>query len=250
MPAKGRPLIGVTPWYDYPKDTAYIKSGYCEGVVEAGGLPVLMPFTADEDILTDVIDRLDGFLVSGGPDLDAKYYNEENMPYNGDISPERDMMELFVVKRAVEVNKPVFGICRGIQVMNVALGGSLYQDIYSQVKDRELIQHSQAAPKWYPTHDIRIEKGSKVWSSFNRDRARVNTFHHQAVKQVAPGFKVTSRSSDGIVESIELEGHIFAVGVQWHPELMWQKNPEFLNIFRSFVECCRVKGDGSSMTQK
>lgn len=238
----GRPLIGVTPWYDYKKNVTFIKPGYCEGVAKAGGLPLLLPLTSDEELLADIFSRFDGFLISGGPDVDAKHYGEHNLPFNEDISPHRDIMEIFIARKAIQEGKPVFGICRGIQVMNVAMGGTLYQDIYSQLKDKELLlKHSQEAPKWYPTHDIIIEKNSIVWKSFSKEKVGVNTFHHQAVKDVAPGFLVSSRSPDGIIESIEYEGHVFAVGVQWHPELMWQEDEIYLNLFAEFVESCGRK---------
>jgi len=234
-----RPLIAVTPWYDYEKGVTYIKDGYCEGIIEAGGLAFLLPAVAGEDLLDEAISRFDGFLISGGPDIDPAYYNEVNLPYNGSISPVRDQMEICIVKKAVLQGKPVFGICRGIQVMNVALGGTLYQDIQAQVKAENLLKHSQEAPKWFPTHEIFIEKDSRVWNSFMRDTVRVNSYHHQAVKDIAPGFKATSRSPDGIIESLELENHVFAVGVQWHPELMWRKNADFLRLFSDFVDSCK-----------
>ena len=229
-----RPLIGVTPWYDYEKSLTYIKRGYLEGVLKAGGLPLLLPAKAEDEVLSEFIERCDGFLLSGGPDVDAKYYGEENLPFNEEISPYRDHMEIFIAKKALECNKPIFGICRGIQILNVAMGGTLYQDINSQMKNT--IKHSQEAPKWYPTHGICIEKGSRVWESFKSDRARVNSFHHQDVKDVAPGFFITSKASDGVIESIEHGNHRFAVGVQWHPELMWQEDITYLRLFEDFIK--------------
>jgi putative glutamine amidotransferase len=236
---KNRPVIGVTPCYNYDKKMAYIKDGYCEGVNKAGGLAVLLPATEEEGILEQIVNDLDGFLISGGPDVDANYYGEDNLPFNGEISPVRDILEIFLVKKAIALNKPVFGICRGAQIMNVALGGTLFQDIEGQNKENIMLKHDQSAPKWYPTHDITIDAGSKVWNSCKSEVLRVNSFHHQAVKEVAPGFKVTARSKDSIIEAIEHINHRFAVGVQWHPELMWQVNPEFLNMFKDFVNSCR-----------
>ncbi|MCX7842739.1 MAG: gamma-glutamyl-gamma-aminobutyrate hydrolase family protein [Clostridia bacterium] len=234
----GKPLIGVTPWYDYSKNITYIKPGYCEGIIEAGGMPVLLPLTANEDILTCLMDEIDGLLLSGGPDVDARLYGEQNLPFNGEISPHRDKMEMFLAKKAILDNKPLLGICRGMQVMNAAMGGTLFQDIYSQSKSNSLVKHSQDAPKWYPTHDIHIEKDSRVAASFGKHYAGVNSFHHQAVKDVAEGFKVTAMSVDGIIEAVEYEDHIFAVGVQWHPELMWQENGIYLKLFIDFVCSC------------
>ncbi len=235
-----KPLIGVTPWYDYDKRTTYIKDGYCEGILKAGGLAAILPMTTDFEVLDEILERFDGFLISGGPDVDPRLFGELNLPCSGNISPYRDRMEIYLSKKALERNKPVFGICRGIQVMNVAMGGTLYQDIASQVKTVELVKHSQEAPRWYPTHEIEIEKNSLVWNSFGENgHAWVNSYHHQAVRDVAPGFKVSSTAPDGIIESIESAGHKFAVGVQWHPELMWEKDPSFLGLFGEFVRCCK-----------
>lgn len=238
--SKKIPFIGITPWFDYEKQITYIKKGYCEGVMKAGGVPVLLPLTINEEILCEVAKQCDGFLISGGPDIDAQLYGEQNMMYNGEISPFRDALEIFIAKKALEDGKPILGICRGIQILNIACGGTLYQDIGSQIKDAMLIKHSQEAPKWYPTHEIVIERDSKVWSWFEAERAGVNSFHHQAVKDVAPGFAVTSRAPDGIIESIEHTQHRFAVGVQWHPELMWQDSPKFLTMFKDFVKECEA----------
>lgn len=234
-----KPFIGVTPWFDYDKQTAFIKKGYCEGIIKAGGIPVVLPVTDDEEVIIEAAERCDGFLISGGPDIDAKLYGEQNKVYNGELSPIRDMLEIRIAKKAFEDGKPVLGICRGIQIMNVAFGGTLYQDIGSQVKDTN--KHFQEAPKWYPTHEIIIEKDSRVWSWFGKEREEVNSFHHQAVKETAPGFVVTSRAPDGIIESIEHIHHRFAVGVQWHPELMWQEDQKFLTMFVDFINECKLE---------
>jgi putative glutamine amidotransferase len=231
-----KPLIGITPGFMKDKNKLYIPKGYMDGVISAGGLAMLLPLSREDGILEEAMDRCDGFLLSGGADIDAKYFGEVNFRYNGEISPFRDYLEIFLAKRAVEQGKAVLGICRGVQVLNVALGGTLYQDIYSQIKDRELLKHSQDAPDWYPIHDIHVEKGSKVWKWFEKESIGVNSFHHQAVKEPGKGLKITAWSEDGIVEAVEHEGSTFAVGVQWHPELMYQENAEFLKIFEALVK--------------
>lgn len=236
----GKPLIGVTPGLDNTKDSLFIQNAYIASVIKAGGLPVLLPLTMDEKLADIIAGSFDGFLISGGPDVDARLYGEDNLPFNGEISPLRDYLETFIIKEAVRRNKPVLGICRGMQIMNTALGGTLYQDIHSQLPHRMLLKHSQNAPKWYPVHEIVLTGGSVASESFASLRADVNSFHHQAVKDPAPGFNITSRASDGIIESIEYSDHRYAVGVQWHPELMWQENPVYLKIFEKFVDSCRI----------
>jgi len=233
---KKMPLIGITPGFMSDKNKLCIGKGYVDGVNKAGGLAMLLPLSTDEGILGEIIEKFDGFLLSGGPDLDGKYFGEVNYVFTGEISPYRDFMEIYIAKKAVEYGKAVFGICRGIQVLNAALGGTLFQDIQSQIKDRELVKHFQQAPDWYPIHEVRIEKGSILWKCFGKEYLGVNSFHHQAVKDPGKGLQITSRSSDGIIEAVEHESHIFAVGVQWHPELMWQENAEALKLFKAFVE--------------
>lgn len=231
-----KPLIGVTTGYNYEKKMMYLNEGYYEAVFQSGGLAVAIPATFDQEYLFEHLKIYDGILLTGGPDLDAKFYGESNMTYNGDISPIRDEIELFIAGQAIEMNKPLLGICRGIQIMNVAMGGSLYQDIYIQNKEDNILKHSQNAPKWYPIHEISIKKDSWVAKSFMNEKAEVNSFHHQAVKDKGEGFEITSQSPDGIIESIEYAKNSFCVGVQWHPELMWQNNRAFLNLFKELVQ--------------
>lgn len=231
-----RPVIGITPGFDYENNRMFINRGYCEPISLSGGMPVLLPITGDEELLSEMIESFDGFLLSGGPDVDAMHWGECNFKFNGEISPYRDGMELFIARQAIAKDKPVLGICRGMQVMNIAMGGTIYQDIYSQNKDKEHIKHSQDAPKWYPTHKVTAQMGSKVYNAHEKDIISVNSFHHQAVRDVAPGFMVTAFSGDGIIEAIEHTVCRFAVGVQWHPELMWEKDPSFLKLFKVFVD--------------
>lgn len=236
-----KPLILVTAAYDYEKNISSIKNAYCEALVEAGAAPLLLPVSLDNNVLDAYIDNCDGLMVTGGPDMDAAYYGENNMPYNGELSPYRDLMELELIKKAVLNNIPILGICRGMQVINVAMGGTLYQDIHEQIKDKQLVKHSQNAPRWYGTHEIAIERDSFMWEVFKNERVSVNTFHHQAVKDTAPDFKVTARSKDGIVEAMEYIKPSFVVGVQWHPEDLWQKNPIHHQLFKNFVDKCLMQ---------
>ncbi|NMB33342.1 MAG: type 1 glutamine amidotransferase [Clostridium sp.] len=229
------PLIGITPGFDYDENKIYINKGYCKALELSGAMPFVLPVTENEEIFAQMVEYLDGFLLSGCPDVDAAYWGEYNNRYGGAISPFRDRMEIFIARHAMARNKPVLGICRGMQVLNIAAGGTIYQDIYSQIKDRELLKHSQDAPKWYPVHKVKIKEGTKLYHAHGLSSLRVNSFHHQAVKDVADGFIVAAVSEDGIVECIEHKSDKFALGVQWHPELLWERNPQFLEIFKKFV---------------
>lgn len=234
---KCRPLIGITCSIDYEKDFSYLKQGYYKAIQKAGAIAILLP--ADElSLESELIQKLDGILLSGGPDIDPVYFGEETYTFNGNISPERDKQELALAKLAFEAGKPILGICRGIQVLNAAMGGTIYQDISSQVKGNNLLKHVQEAPRWYPSHNIKISRDSRIFDCFGTEKVRVNSFHHQAVKDVANGYKVTACCSDGIIEAIEYIGDQFSVGVQWHPETMWEKDIKYLEVFKAFVEAC------------
>jgi putative glutamine amidotransferase len=236
-----KPLIIVTASYDYDKNVSSIKNSYCEALIKAGAIPVLLPLSMKDDLINLYIEKCDGLMVTGGPDVDASYYGEINMVCNGDISPYRDVMELALIKKAVLTNKPILGICRGLQMINVAMGGTLYQDINEQIKDIQLIKHSQSAPRWYASHKIKIKKNSFIWEVFDTEQVSVNSFHHQCVKGIAPGFDITAWSEDGIAEAIECTNTMFALGVQWHPEDLWKENNNQLKLFEKFVDKCSIE---------
>ena len=234
-----KPVIGISCSFDYDKNFSFLKAGYYKAIIQAGGLPVVIPAMEQLEVVDELLPRFDGILLPGGPDLDARLYGETNLAFNGDISPVRDAMEMHLARKAAELGKPILGICRGAQLINVAFGGTLYQDISSQCKGEPIEKHSQDAPSWYPIHNIYLEEGSGCRSWFSANPARVNSFHHQAVKVVAPGFRIAAKTADGIVEAIESSDDRYIVGVQWHPETMWEQNPELLAMFVDFVAHCR-----------
>lgn len=233
-----KPLIGVSLSFN-DKDRAYqLAETYIESVKKAGGIPVLLPHTPEDAASLAV--RCDGLLISGGPDMDPAYFDEQPIPQIGAICPERDESEVALLKAFMDAGKPVLGICRGSQILNVVFGGTLYQDLYSQYKQEAPIKHVQQGPRWYTSHGITVEKGTKLEEIFGDRHIGVNSFHHQAVKDVAPGFVVAAKAPDGVIEAIEKPDHPFCIGVQWHPECMFEQNTPFDKLFETFIAACRA----------
>lgn len=228
-----KPVIGVTCDYDLNENRSQVFSGYYESIIRAGGIPLLVP-CAEGLSPEDLIGRFDGLLLTGGQDIDPYLYGEEPHQDIGSVYPARDRLEIGLCKMAAEAGIPVLGICKGLQVMNVAMGGTLIQDIRSALGGKALC-HSQKAPGFIGMHDVHISEGSKLRSIFNSDKLRVNSFHHQAIKEVGGPLVITARAGDGVPEAAESTSHRFFVGVQWHPERMVSKAPEMLKLFEALV---------------
>lgn len=233
-----KPLIGITCDYDLAADRLQLHNDYCQAIYAAGGIPVMLPYVDIEDICF-LASRLDGIMFTGGGDVDPHYFGEHPHYALGQINPVRDKAEIGLCAWAMSNDKPVLGICRGIQVMNVAMGGTLYQDIAAQMKCEDTINHRQTAPGWYPCHGVRLEADSIISRIIGQQYIQVNSFHHQAVKEVASPFYVIGRSDDGLIEAIESREHTFVVGVQWHPERMYKYHKNMLMLFKAFVEACK-----------
>lgn len=231
-------LIGLTAAFDEEEDCCYLSRPYVDAVVRAGGMPVILP-PLPLEMAAVVLDHVRGLLLSGGGDLDPVSFGEEPLPGTGKVSPRRDVFELALARAALIRQVPVLGICRGMQVLNVAAGGTIYQDLGLGVS--RPLKHFQEAPRWYGTHHIEIRPGTKLAGIFNVSRLRVNSFHHQAVHRVASGFRVSAVAPDGVIEAIEAEAHPFAVGVQFHPERMWEKEAVFLGLFSALVAAAEGK---------
>lgn len=238
------PVIGVTATLKQDLDSvaerplgSYVRADldYVAGVVQAGGVPLVLP--PIPGVAEEVARRIDGLLLSGGSDLDPAYYDEEARPELGVTIPERDALEMALVEHALKRGIPVFGICRGLQVINVALGGTLYQDLPTQLGGGS-IAHRQQTPKWQWTHEVETEGGSNVAEIMGASSLRVNSYHHQGVKDVADGLVVSARASDGVVEAVESPNlsKRWLVGVQWHAEAMrGAQSAEHRNLFAAHV---------------
>ncbi|KUK31456.1 MAG: Glutamine amidotransferase class-I domain protein [Thermoanaerobacterales bacterium 50_218] len=227
-----RPIIGITLAHDPEKGRFFCREAYLDAVQRAGGVPVLLPPVQKQDSLQVYRDLVAGLLLSGGGDLHPSFFGEDPCWKLGEVSLVRDKFEIALVKLVLDAGKPVLGICRGIQVLNVALGGTLYQDLSSQAPAS--LQHIQRGARKEPAHEVEIKKGSLLASVLGAERIWVNSFHHQAVKDVAPSLEAVAWSADGVVEAVELPGHDFVVGVQWHPEDLLEEE-HAVALFRAFV---------------
>lgn len=232
-----KPLIGITTLNETrPKKIfSAVSYGYVRSVYLAGGIPVLIPLIGDEQAIDMYINSVDAIIFSGGEDVSPLSYGENPIKQVTYTSPARDEHEILLFKKAMQKNIPILGICRGIQIINVANGGTLYQDVNCQI-DGSLGHLPKDNPVDNLYHSVHIEKDSKLFDIFGEENLNVNSFHHQAVKKTGAGFKVSAKSSDGIIEGIEFEGKNFVIGVQWHPEDLTVKYPKFLKIFKALVE--------------
>ena len=227
------PVIGISG--NFREGDCTLAQAYYMSVVEAGGTPVVIPSYDDDKALVSLLDTLDGIVLSGGADIDPDYLGEEPLDCIS-INPRRDRQELTLVRLAVERQIPVLGICRGIQVLTAALGGKLYQDIKIQ-HDRPSIEHSQTIARGLPSHEVKLEKDSLLYGFFGKETLSVNSFHHQAVKEVPAGFRVTASAPVGIIEGMESTTFRPIMGVQWHPECFLLENDRtMLPIFEWLVE--------------
>lgn len=213
---KRRPIIGITGNYDSGKCT--LLEGYYRSVLEAGGTPIVIPAFEDTDAMVSLLDHVDALILSGGGDINPLYLGEEPIRELSSINPARDNQELLLVRLAANRQIPILGICRGIQVMTAALGGKLYQDIYKEAG--ATLKHSQDTERHTATHSVRIASSSKLSKIFGATNLYVNSFHHQTVREAAPGFAVTAVSPDGLIEAVESIHGKSMLGVQWHPECM------------------------------
>ncbi len=232
IPCGASPARGLSP-AGYRQNAAYVRS-----VAEAGGLPVLIPLLDDEKLLRALYERLDGLLLPGGGDVDPLQYGETPRPECGvdGVDPLRDRVELALARWALGEERPILGICRGQQTLNVAAGGTLYQDIGHQV--RGAWRHQYLGERDDLVHPIAVAPNSRLARVLGTTDLRVNSLHHQAVARLAPGLRDVAHAPDGVVEALEHEGHPFALAVQFHPEELTPGHEPSVRLFEAFVAAC------------
>ena len=227
-------VIGLIPLYDEEKESYWMLPGYMKVIERCGALPVMLPLTEDTEELEQCLGMCDGLLLTGGHDVDPAVYGEEAVPECGQCCHTRDVMEAYLLKRAVEKDFPVFGICRGIQFMNASLGGTLYQDLDTQHPSET--EHHMTPPYDRGVHKITVEEGSLLAGMIGAGEHSVNSYHHQAVKETAPALSVMATAEDGLVEAAYLPDKKYVWAFQWHPEFSYQTDENSRRIFSSFVE--------------
>lgn len=235
-----QPVIGITVSQIHKKDRLYNQnpSAYAEAIVLAGGLPLLIPNEYPLQQVKELLQKIDGLLLSGGGDVAIRFFDGVPHPSISEVSEVRDQLEFALVKEALNAHKPVLGICRGMQVINVAMGGTLYTDIHDQYKTDLNHQIPDEMGRDYLAHEVDLEAGSQLGKIIKQNHFAVNSFHHQAVQKPAPGLVVTARATDGLIEAVEIAGDPFAlIGVQWHPECLLEHQIQ-VDLFKAFVAAC------------
>lgn len=223
-----KPIIGITT--DIKNGNFEIEEKYAHAIANAGGIPVLIPSMPENpSLIKDTVDRIDGLLLPGSRDMDPKYYNQAPHPKLRPMSLERTEMEFAVLDNALKREIPVLGICGGMQLLNVAFGGDLYQDIYAFLPDA--IPHEKGV-----LHEVTIDEDSMLFEIIQTSSVSVKSYHHQAVDNVGKGLRKSAQTSDSIIEAVESTKGNYVIGIQWHPELEEGESSE--KIFRSFTEKC------------
>ncbi len=233
-----KPIIGIIPEIDDERVTR-MNPAYAEAIENTGGLPVLLPYVKEQETVRRFVEMCDGFLFTGGADIDPMYYGDTKRPCCGDIKHFRDEIEFFTFGMAFESEKPILGICRGIQLINAALGGSLYQDIETDYKTD--IRHMQSEPKFSPSHSVNVLPGTPLRTLVRKEKMTANSFHHQAIAHIGDGLRPMARSDDGITEAVYLEDYPYLRGYQWHPERLYTSSCENRLIFTDFIKAAGKK---------
>lgn len=234
---KHKPLIGVCPLWDEKKDSYWMLPGYFKSIMAAGGLPIMLPLTDNDADLTAFVDLCDGFLFTGGQDVAPAIYGETVRFDNVGGCKDRDAMELILLPKILEADKPLLGICRGLQFMNAALGGTLYQDLPREKED--VLPHAQKPPYHVPLHNVQLIPGSPLQQLLGKEELGVNSYHHQAIRVLSPQLQPMAISPDGLIEAVYMPNKKFVWAVQWHPEFAYHVMADHQKIVDALVESAK-----------
>lgn len=230
-----KPLIAITP--NFKDGLVTVDCSYAKAIENAGGTPFILPITKEKENIVKLLENCDGLLMTGGGDIAPNYYGEEPHPKANEPCPIRDEFDFFCFKSAFALKKPIFAICRGLQLVNVALGGTLYQDLPSQFESA--ILHRQTQGKFKPSHFVSVETGTPLYSLIGERKMVANSFHHQAIKRLADGLTVMAVAEDGVIEAVCLKGEGYLRGYQWHPERLSCHDENNKKLFVEFIEACK-----------
>jgi len=240
-----KPIIGITPYMGVDESAYTFSPDHVKAIMQAGGMPVILPYLVEDVDVQQIAMSIDGLYMTGGDDIDPTFFGEEPHRNLGPIIPARDVFEVKVTKEILRQKKPILGVCRGSQILNIAVGGDMYQDIYAQHED-ELLQHAQHAPTSHGSHFVKVLEGSLLHRITGAGQLRVNSRHHQANRHVPESFQVSGIASDGVVEAIESKEHLFVLGLQWHPENMISvADDASLKVYQTFVQACQIGVGGA-----
>jgi putative glutamine amidotransferase len=234
------PIIGCTTYrktadQEPPIEILGLMPSYVNAIVAAGGVPVLIPLGLSEVDLLAIFERIDGLLLPGGGDVDPAEYQAHAPELANSIDLDRDRVELLLARTAVAQQKPMLAICRGIQVLNVALGGTLYEDIFELMPGALRHDNYGKRPRNYLAHNVTIQPGSLLARQLGKGETAVNSLHHQGIHRLAPELCATALAPDGLIEAVEVPNHPFALGIQWHPENLIHDDPAMLALFKGLV---------------
>lgn len=233
-----KPIIGITPSIEQNETTYTVHRAHCQAIADAGGIPIIMPYGFGK-LMKQYVRIIDGLYLTGGDDIDPHYFNKEPHPDLGKVDPLRDQFEIELVHEMLSLHKPILGICRGSQIINVALGGTMYQDLLAE-KDGRLIQHTQYRSLQYSSHAVKVKKSSLFYQIVKKETIHVNSNHHQANDTLGANLHTVAVSEDGVIEAIERRGTPFVIGVQWHPERLLERSDAVSKlIYISFVNEAR-----------
>ena len=235
-----KPIIGIVASVNDDL-TSSLQRHYISSIEKAGGFPLVIPYTSDERYINDLISISNGIMLTGGADVCPETYNETKKPYCENGCKARDEYELYIFEKALDSFKPILAICRGAQLINVALGGTLYQDIPSEYPNA--ICHNQGADKFSYSHEVNILDGTPLFDMLNQERIKINSFHHQCIKDMGRLIEPMALADDGIIEAYYMPSYRYLRAYQWHPERLYEIDENNLKIFEDFVNECKNQGE-------